>query len=43
MGSDYPHGEGFAHPRDFERLIEALPTDDQRKIMWDNAQDLIGA
>ena len=41
MGSDYPHGEGFANPRDFEQLIEALPEHDQRKIMWDNAQDLV--
>jgi predicted TIM-barrel fold metal-dependent hydrolase len=38
MGSDFPHGEGFARPRDFEHLIDTLPVDDQRKIMWDNAQ-----
>jgi predicted TIM-barrel fold metal-dependent hydrolase len=43
MGSDYPHGEGFANPRDFEHLIETLPVEDQRKIMWDNAQVLVSA
>lgn len=41
MGSDFPHGEGFANPRDFEQLIDTLPIDDQRKIMWDNAQVLV--
>jgi predicted TIM-barrel fold metal-dependent hydrolase len=43
MGSDYPHGEGFANPRDFQHLIDPLPVDDQRKIMWDNAQVLVNA
>jgi predicted TIM-barrel fold metal-dependent hydrolase len=43
MGSDFPHGEGFANPREFEHLIDTLPVEDQRKIMWDNAQVLVDA
>lgn len=43
MGSDFPHGEGLANPRDFEHLIEPLAEDDRRKILWDNAQDLVRA
>jgi predicted TIM-barrel fold metal-dependent hydrolase len=41
MGSDFPHGEGFANPRDFEHLIATLSTSDQRKILWENAQALV--
>jgi predicted TIM-barrel fold metal-dependent hydrolase len=42
MGSDFPHGEGFANPRDFEHLIATLSVADQRKILWENAQALVG-
>jgi predicted TIM-barrel fold metal-dependent hydrolase len=43
MGSDFPHGEGFANPRDFEHLIEPLSADDQQHILWDNAAQLVRA
>jgi predicted TIM-barrel fold metal-dependent hydrolase len=43
MGSDFPHGEGFANPRDFEHLIAPLPDDAQARILWDNATDLVRA
>jgi predicted TIM-barrel fold metal-dependent hydrolase len=42
MGSDYPHAEGLAEPRDFFGLIETLSPKDQRRIMRDNAMDLFG-
>jgi predicted TIM-barrel fold metal-dependent hydrolase len=42
MGSDYPHGEGFAEPADFAKLIEGLPADEQRGILHDNALTLVG-
>jgi len=42
MGSDYPHGEGFEHPRDFGELVSSLPDDVQRKILHDNALTLVG-
>ena len=42
MGSDYPHGEGFEHPRDFGELVASLPDDVQRKILHDNALILVG-
>ncbi len=42
MGSDYPHGEGFAEPADFVHLIESLPADQQRGILHDNALALVG-
>jgi predicted TIM-barrel fold metal-dependent hydrolase len=43
MGSDFPHGEGFANPRDFEHLIESLPAGDRQRILWDNAAELVDA
>ena len=42
MGSDYPHGEGFAEPRDFGELVADLPEVDRRKILHDNALVLVG-
>ena len=42
MGSDYPHGEGFAHPSDFAHLIANLPEAEQRGILHDNALALVG-
>ena len=42
MGSDYPHGEGFAEPRDFAKLIADLPEQEQRGILHDNALALVG-
>jgi predicted TIM-barrel fold metal-dependent hydrolase len=42
MGSDYPHGEGFAEPSDFRHLIEGLSETEQRGILHDNALALVG-
>jgi predicted TIM-barrel fold metal-dependent hydrolase len=42
MGSDFPHGEGFAEPADFAHLIETLPASQQRGILHDNALALVG-
>jgi predicted TIM-barrel fold metal-dependent hydrolase len=41
MGSDYPHGEGFADPSDFADLISGLGADEQKRIMRDNALVLV--
>jgi predicted TIM-barrel fold metal-dependent hydrolase len=40
FGSDWPHAEGIAHPRDFFGLIEDFSDSDVRKIMRDNAHEL---
>ena len=41
FGSDYPHAEGFAEPKQFLRLLEGIPAEDQRRIMRDNARELM--
>ncbi|SNQ46540.1 Amidohydrolase 2 [Frankia canadensis] len=41
MGSDYPHAEGLAEPRDFAKLVDSLSDEDQHKILWGNAQTLL--
>jgi predicted TIM-barrel fold metal-dependent hydrolase len=41
FGSDYPHAEGFAEPRQFLTLLEGLSAEVQRRIMRDNARDLM--
>jgi predicted TIM-barrel fold metal-dependent hydrolase len=41
MGSDYPHAEGMAEPRDFQKLVDALPQDQQRWILRDNGMRLV--
>jgi predicted TIM-barrel fold metal-dependent hydrolase len=41
LGSDYPHAEGLADPRDFQKLIECLPADQQRWILRDNGFSLV--
>jgi predicted TIM-barrel fold metal-dependent hydrolase len=43
FGSDYPHAEGFAEPKQFLTLLEDLSAGDQRRIMRDNARELITA
>jgi predicted TIM-barrel fold metal-dependent hydrolase len=43
FGSDWPHGEGVAHPLDFAKELSAFGEVDQRKIMRENALDLLGA
>ncbi|HTR69408.1 MAG TPA: amidohydrolase family protein [Mycobacteriales bacterium] len=40
FGSDWPHAEGMAHPRDFLANVSSLPIDAQRRIMVDNAREL---
>jgi predicted TIM-barrel fold metal-dependent hydrolase len=41
FGSDYPHAEGFAEPKQFIGLLDGVSTDDQRRIMRDNARALM--
>jgi len=40
FGSDWPHAEGVAHPRDFFKNVEEFSIEDQRRIMVDNAREL---
>jgi predicted TIM-barrel fold metal-dependent hydrolase len=43
FGSDYPHPEGLAEPRHYEKVVAEL--DDpvaERKVMWDNTAMLTG-
>jgi predicted TIM-barrel fold metal-dependent hydrolase len=40
FGSDWPHAEGIAHPRDFFKKVEEFSIEDQRKIMVENAREL---
>ena len=42
MGSDFPHGEGMAEPREFEALVADLSAHEQQKILHDNALTLVG-
>ena len=41
MGSDYPHAEGMAEPRDFQKLVDTLPQDQQKWILRDNGMRLV--
>jgi predicted TIM-barrel fold metal-dependent hydrolase len=41
-GSDWPHPEGLAHPRDFVKGLQDFGVGDQRKIMRDNGYALAG-
>jgi predicted TIM-barrel fold metal-dependent hydrolase len=40
FGSDWPHGEGYAHPKDFFANVANFSIDDQRRIMYENARAL---
>jgi len=40
FGSDWPHAEGFADPKQYLDYLVTLPLGDQRKIMRDNAREL---
>ena len=40
FGSDYPHAEGFAEPREFFGHVADFSVEDQRKIMRENAREL---
>jgi predicted TIM-barrel fold metal-dependent hydrolase len=42
FGSDYPHPEGLAEPREFAERLKALGDDDVRRIMRDNLRGLLG-
>lgn len=42
MGSDWPHPEGNVQPADYVEAIESLPDDQVRRIMRDNALELVG-
>jgi predicted TIM-barrel fold metal-dependent hydrolase len=42
FGSDFPHCEGLAEPRDYTKALVGLADDDVRKIMRDNARQLVG-
>lgn len=41
FGSDYPHVEGLAEPASFVKEINELPDADIRRIMRDNARELV--
>ncbi len=41
FGSDFPHAEGLAEPRQFAEEIERMPAEDVRRIMRDNALGLV--
>ena len=41
FGSDYPHAEGLAEPLSFVDELKGLSDEDVRKIMHDNARELV--
>ena len=41
FGSDWPHIEALPHPLDYLREVKDLSADDRRKVLHDNAQELI--
>ena len=41
FGSDWPHGEGLARPTDFVEELDAFDAADVRRMMRDNALDLL--
>ena len=43
FGSDWPHGEGLAEPMDFVKELDGFDEAAVRRIMRDNALDLLGA
>jgi len=43
FGSDFPHPEGLAEPRDFAALVEPLGDDAVTRIMGANLRSLLGA
>jgi len=42
FGSDYPHPEGIAEPAAYLRMLKGQPESEVRKIMHDNAAELLG-
>jgi predicted TIM-barrel fold metal-dependent hydrolase len=43
FGSDFPHPEGLAEPREFAEPIASLPPHELKMVMRDNARGLVGA
>ncbi len=43
FGSDFPHPEGLAEPRQFLEELNSLDPDDVRRVMGDNARGLVDA
>ena len=41
FGSDWPHAEGIGHSRDFFEKVETFSLEDQRRIMVENARELM--
>jgi predicted TIM-barrel fold metal-dependent hydrolase len=41
FGSDWPHGEGLAEPTDFVKELHAFTDDEIRRVMRDNALELL--
>jgi predicted TIM-barrel fold metal-dependent hydrolase len=42
FGSDWPHGEGLAEPTDFAKELDGFNETEVRRIMRDNALELLG-
>jgi predicted TIM-barrel fold metal-dependent hydrolase len=42
FGSDFPHPEGLAEPQQYRERIAALDEGDQRRVLRDNARELLG-
>jgi len=43
FGSDWPHPEGLAEPREFAaKLVERLPDAEIDQVMFDNVAELVG-
>lgn len=40
FGSDWPHAEGLAHPKDFLEKVSSFAPEAQRRIMAENAREL---
>jgi predicted TIM-barrel fold metal-dependent hydrolase len=43
FGSDWPHGEGVAQPMDFAKELSAFDEAETRRIMRENAVELLGS
>jgi predicted TIM-barrel fold metal-dependent hydrolase len=41
FGSDWPHIEALPEPLDYLRETKRLHADDRRKVLYDNAMELI--
>jgi predicted TIM-barrel fold metal-dependent hydrolase len=41
FGSDWPHVEGLPEPLDYVRELKGFDTDETRRILLDNVQELL--